>query len=229
MKEPVLRLSKNGRAFPPNCARAAFSRVVRPLAIVLTLTLLFVGMWLERNSLLRSAADLWIVSDPITPGDAVVVLGGGLGVRPFVAADLYRRGIVSKIVVSQVAEERFVDMGVIPGHAEINRKILLQLGVPDTAIETFGIANKNTADEAASLKDWASRNATSVLIIPTEIFSARRVRWIFRHEFSEKSVRIEVPSFEPERYNRAEWWKTEDGMIAFQNEVLKYIYYRVKY
>ena len=209
--------------------RPRFRFLRRPLAIVVMLTLLFAGMWLERESLLRSAADLWIVSDPITPGDAVVVLGGGLGVRPFVAADLYRRGIVSKIVVSQVAEERFVDMGVIPGHAEINRKILLQLGVPDTAIETFGIANKNTADEAASLKDWADRNASSVLIIPTEIFSARRVRWIFRREFSEKSVRIEVPSFEPERYSRVEWWMTEDGMIAFQNEVLKYIYYRLKY
>jgi DUF218 domain len=209
--------------------RPRFRFLRRPLAIVLTLTLLFVGMWLERESLLRSAADLWIVSDPVTQGDVVVVLGGGLGVRPFIAADLYRQGIVSKIVVSQVAEERFVNMGVIPGHTDINRKILLQLGVPDTAIETFGIANKNTADEAASLKDWADRNASSVLIIPTEIFSARRVRWIFRREFSEKSVRIEVPSFEPERYSRVEWWKTEDGMIAFQNEVLKYIYYRLKY
>ena len=201
----------------------------RPLTIVLMLTFVFVGMWLERESLLRRASDLWIVSDPVTQGDAVVVLGGGLGVRPFIAADLYRQGIVRKIVVSRVAEERFVNMGVIPGHTEINRKILLQLGVPDTAIETFGIANKNTADEAASLKDWADRNASSVLIIPTEIFSARRVRWIFRREFSEKSVRIEVPSFEPERYSRVEWWKTEDGMIAFQNEVLKYIYYRLKY
>jgi hypothetical protein len=213
----------------PTMPRPRLHALRRPLTIVLMLTFVFVGMWLERESLLRRASDLWIVSDPVTQGDAVVVLGGGLGVRPFIAADLYRQGIVRKIVVSRVAEERFVNMGVIPGHTEINRKILLQLGVPDTAIETFGIANKNTADEAASLKDWADRNASSVLIIPTEIFSARRVRWIFRREFSEKSVRIEVPSFEPERYSRVEWWKTEDGMIAFQNEVLKYIYYRLKY
>jgi hypothetical protein len=215
--------------FRPIVPGQHFRALRRPLTIVLMLTFLFVGMWHWRESLLRRAADLWIVSDPVTPADAVVVLGGGLGVRPFVAAGLYRQGIVHKIVVSQVAEERFVNLGVVPGHTEVNRKILSQLGVPDTAIETFGMANKNTADEAASLKDWANLNASSVLIIPTEIFAARRVRWIFQHEFAEKSVRIEVPSFEPERYSRGEWWKTEDGMIAFQNEVVKYIYYRLKY
>jgi hypothetical protein len=222
-------MSEFSRLSLPNVPQQRMRSWRRLLTIVLVLSFVGVGAWLEREVLLRSAADFWIVSDPVTQADAAIVLGGGLGVRPFVAADLYRQGIVRKIVVSQVAEERFVNMGIIPGHTEINRKILLQLGVPDTAIETFGIANKNTADEAASLKDWADRNASSVLIIPTEIFSARRVRWIFRHEFSEKSVRIEVSSFEPERYSRAEWWKTEDGMIAFQNEVLKYIYYRLKY
>ena len=120
-------------------------------------------------------------------------------------------------------------MGVIPGHTEINRKILLKLGVPEAAIETFGTANKNTADEAVALRSWADRNAASVLVIPTEIFAARRVSWIFRHLFSGSEVRIEVPSFEPERYSRAEWWRTEDGVIAFQNEAIKFIYYRLKY
>ena len=213
----------------PIMPRARFHKLRRSLTIWLTLSFFFVGMWLERESLLRSAADLWIVCDRITPGDVVVVLGGGLGVRPFIAADLYRQGLVRKIVVSQVAEERFVNMGVIPGHTEINRRILQQLGVPDNAIETFGIANKNTADEAIALRDWAGRNGASVLVIPTEIFSARRVRWTFQQIFSGTAARVEVPSFEPQGYSRAEWWKTEDGMIAFQNEVLKYIYYRVKY
>lgn len=205
-------------------------RSLRRLAgLVLILTCVFLGIWLERVSVLRGAADLWIVSDPVTPGDAVVVLGGGLGVRPFVAADLYRQGVMHKIVVSQVAEERFVNIGVVPSHTEINRRILLQLGVPDNAIETFGTANRNTADEAVALRAWADRNPVSVLVIPTEIFAARRVSWIFRHLFSGTDIRIEVPSFEPERYNRAQWWKTEDGVIAFQNEVVKFVYYRLKY
>ena len=35
---------------------------------------------------LRKAADLWIVSDPITHADAIVVLGGDFQMRPWIAA-----------------------------------------------------------------------------------------------------------------------------------------------
>ena len=49
----------------------------RLLTIVLVLTFVGTGAWLEREVLLRSAADLWIVSDQVTQGDAIVVLGRG--------------------------------------------------------------------------------------------------------------------------------------------------------
>jgi uncharacterized SAM-binding protein YcdF (DUF218 family) len=197
---------------------------------MLVLTTLSAGAWIERDALLLGSANLWIVSDPITPADAVVVLGGGLDVRPFVAADLYKKGLVKKVLLSEVEEEKSVGIGAAVGHTEENRSVLLKLGVPDSAIETFGNANQNTWEEAVALKSWAHRNVVSALIIPTEIFSARRVRWTFRREFAGTAVQIEVPSFDPPRnYTRAKWWKTEQGVITFQNEVLKYLYYRLKY
>jgi uncharacterized SAM-binding protein YcdF (DUF218 family) len=187
------------------------------------------GGWLIREPLLRGAADLWIVSDPISRADAVVVLGGGLATRPFEAAELWQRGLADKILISQASEERAVSIGTMPSHSELNREILLKLGVPANAIQTFGTANKNTRDEAVALRMWAERNTASAFIIPTEIFPARRVRWIFRREFFGTAVRIEVPSFEYPDFTRRDWWKTEHGVVAFQNEVLKYIYYRLKY
>ena len=54
--------------------------------------------------MLQGVADLWVVSDPITRADAAVVLGGGADLRPFVAADLYAKGLVHKILVSQVQD-----------------------------------------------------------------------------------------------------------------------------
>jgi hypothetical protein len=117
----------------------------------------------------------------------------------------------------------------LPRDTEFNRNILLQMGVPAAAIELFGAGNRNTADEAFALKEWAEQNEPSVLILPTEIFTARRVRWIFNHEFSRSGVRIEVPSFEPKSYTRADWWTTTHGLSAFGSEVLKYGYYRLKY
>ena len=181
--------------------------------------------WLERTALLQTAADLWVVSDPITPADAVVVLGGGADVRPFVAADLYAKGLVHKVLVSQVEDTR-----VILSHDELNLRILRKLGVPDSAIELFGNGSRNTWDEAVALRGWTKQHATSALIIPAEVFFARRARWVFNREFSRTGIRIEVPSFDPPNgYSRANWWKTEGGFITFQNEVLKYLYYRLKY
>ena len=187
------------------------------------------GGWLLREPVLVGAADLWIISDPVSRADAIVVLWGGLATRPFEAAELWRRGLADKILISQAPEERAVSIGAMPSHTELNREILLKSGIPAGVIETFGTANKNTREEAVALREWAERNAASVFIIPTEVFPARRVRWIFRREFSGTTVSIEVPSIEPPDYTRRDWWKTEHGLVAFQNEVLKYIYYRLKY
>jgi uncharacterized SAM-binding protein YcdF (DUF218 family) len=196
---------------------------------IFLLAVLVSGVWLERAPLLRGAADLWIVSDPVRRSDVAVVLGGQIEVRPFVAAELYKNGLVTGVLVSQVAEARSAEIGAIPGHSESNRLLLLKLGVPDSAIEMFGQANRSTKDEASSLRAWADEHHVSRIIVPTEIFAARRVRWIFDREFAGSAVDVEVPSFEPREYTRAEWWKTDAGMITFQNEIMKYIYYRFKY
>jgi uncharacterized SAM-binding protein YcdF (DUF218 family) len=197
--------------------------------VMLVLAGLVPGAWLGRELLLRGMADLWIVSDPVSRAGAVAVLGGGLDVRPFAAAELYRKGLVNKILISQVEEGREVTLGAVPGHTELNRAVLLKLGVPDAAIETFGTANKNTFEEALALRDWALRNGASAVIVPTEIFSTRRVSWIFHRELAGSPVDVEVMALDSPKYTRFEWWKTEQGLISFQNEVLKYIYYRLKY
>jgi uncharacterized SAM-binding protein YcdF (DUF218 family) len=201
----------------------------RAATIITMLATIGISAWLGREPLLRGAASLWIVSDPVTRADAIVVLSGNYYERPLVAADLYRRGFANKILVSHTASTQQTPVPISPTDSELNRTALLKLGVPPGAIEYFGNANSNTRKEAVAIRQWAERNAASAFIIPTEMFSARRVRWIFQRELSGRGVIIEVPSFEPLGYTRGEWWKAEQGVIAFQNELIKYIYYRLKY
>ena len=213
----------------PSARRAVWIRRARCLAaIVFMLAGLLALAWLEREPLLRGAADLWIVSDEVTPADAVAVLGGGLDVRPFAAATLYKKGLVKRVLISQVADGQAAEINAIPGHTEANRQVLLRLGVPASAIETFGTANKNTNDEAVALRNWVEHNGASVVIIPAEIFTARRVRWIFQRVMR-PNVRVEVPVFKQAEYTATNWWKSDQGIVAFQNEIIKYIYYRLKY
>ena len=202
---------------------------MRYAAIIFVLASFATAGWLIREPLLLGAANLWIVSDPVSRATAIIVLGGGLETRPFVAAELWRRGLADKILISQGPEERAVSIGAMPSQSERNRAILLKLGVPAGAIGTFEAVSKNTRGEAVALRAWAEQNGASAFIIPSEIFPARRVRWIFRREFRGTAVSIEVPAVEPPGYTRSDWWKTEQGLLAFQNEVLKYIYYRLKY
>jgi hypothetical protein len=65
--------------------------------------------------------------------------------------------------------------------------------------------------------------------IPAGIFEARRVRWTFHQEFAGQPIRIEVPSFDPPHYTRANWWTDDEGIVSFQNQNIKFVYYRLKY
>ena len=201
----------------------------RAVVVLLLVSLLGASIWIARAPLLRGAAELWIVSDEVTPADAAVVLGGLVNIRPFVAADLYRKGLVSKVLVSNSGDSQAAAIGAVEGDTESNRRVLLKLGVPESAIETFGLVNRSTKDEALALREWVDRHGATSMIIPTEVFAARRVRWIFQREFADRGVRIQVPSFETKYYTRADWWKTSDGLIVFQNELVKYLYYRLQY
>lgn len=205
-------------------------RCLRRLGIVVLVLVALGGLaWLERAPLLRGGANLWIVSDQATHADAVVVLGGGLEDRPFVAVDLFRKGLARTVLVSQVDESRAAKLGIIQGHTEANYQALLKLGIPAAAIEKFGVASKNTNDEAVALRAWADTHKITALIIPTEIFSSRRVQWIFHQRFSGTPIRIEVLAFDQSDFTRNDWWRKAHGVIDFQNEVLKYIYYRLRH
>jgi uncharacterized SAM-binding protein YcdF (DUF218 family) len=195
--------------------RAVPKQRLRLLAL-LVVVVFGIGAWAGRDWLLFSAADLWIVSDPIGPADAVAVFGGGLADRPFAAAQYYRRGLVRKILVSN---------GVDMSDVAANEGILRELGVPASAIETFGNNLGNTHQEALALQVWAVQNNTRNIMVPTEIFSARRVRWMLRRVFPNEFA-IRVIALNPSRNHRDDWWR---DITAFKTEVIKYLYYVARY
>jgi uncharacterized SAM-binding protein YcdF (DUF218 family) len=209
--------------------RSSCATVQRGLwALLAVVIAVGVAAWVGRQPLLRTAADLWIVSDRIAPADAVAVFGGGVDDRPFAAAAYYGQGLVKKVLVSDVEPGRAESIGVLSSHAAANRAVLTKLGVPEADIESFGHHLANTHEEALALHDWALRTGARSIIVPTEIFSARRVRWTL-HEVFGDTVAIRVPALDPIKYHSNDWWQHEAGLIGFQNEVLKYIYYRFKY
>ena len=184
--------------------------------------------WIARDTLLRQAAAWWIVSEPIEPADAVAVFGGGLQMRPFAAADYYNKGLVKRIVISNIATSPAERLGIEMSHVAANRQVLLKLGVPESAIGMFGSNLSNTESEVRALHEWALATGVHSVIVPTEIFSARRVDWALHHAFGDDAT-VRVVALDPLEYDRTNWWHVDHGILAFQNEVIKYVLYRVKY
>ena len=84
----------------------------RVLGVCLAVILIIVIAWLVRVPLLQGAARAWIVTDePLTPADAVIVLGGGVETRPFAAAEYYRTGLAPRVLVSDVRLSRSEKLG----------------------------------------------------------------------------------------------------------------------
>jgi hypothetical protein len=63
------------------------------------------------DSLLRGLASRWIVSDSLDQADAIVVLGGGLDIRPSAAAELYKRGTAQQILVVKAETDKGREAG----------------------------------------------------------------------------------------------------------------------
>lgn len=182
-----------------------------------------------RRPLLISAASLWIINDPIQTADAIVVLGGGLEVRPFAAASLFKDHAADKILIMQSENSPAIALGVERFETDKTLDIILRNRVPLTNIITIGAGVTSTFDEAIAVRGWAATNHIKCIIIPTDLFHTRRARAIFRKELKSLGIQIKMRAVNPLHYTATNWWSHEEGLIAFQNEIIKSAYYHLKY
>ena len=89
-----------------------------------------------------------------------------------------QKGDGEEILISVVKPSPAEKLEIVPSHVELNCAVLLKLGVPPEAILSFGTDVSNTYEEARALAAWVKANGVRSIIVPTEIFSSRRVRWI---------------------------------------------------
>jgi uncharacterized SAM-binding protein YcdF (DUF218 family) len=191
----------------------------RQAVIGLAIAVLTAGfVWQVRGPILQRVGAWWVISDELTHADAIVVLGGSIDVRPFAAADLYKRGLASKILVANVRMGRAESLGLVPSHTQLNRDVLLKLGIPAMAIVAFGESVSSTHEEAEALREWAVVSQAKRIIIPTELFAARRAQWVFDRELAPKGVHVMVYALPPPEYTLADWWHHRYGLIDFNNE-----------
>jgi len=190
--------------------------------------ILLVALYVFRAPLLTGVAQAWVVDEPVTKADAIVVLGGNPGLRAIEAARLYHQGIAPRIIYMDVTN-RAVEFGFILSEREQTRRLLLSNNVPENALVVVGNAVTSTYDESQAVRDWITKAGAKSILITTDLSHTRRALWVFHKQLEKTGAQVYVHAIQPNGYGLTDWWRHEDGLIAFQNEFIKYLYYWVKY
>ena len=201
----------------------------RCVACALIAFLVFALVWHFRAPLLTAIANAWIVNDEPSHCDAIVVLGGGMQTRPFEAARLYRNGYAPRVLVASPEQKPTDKLGITASDTEITRQILLEQDVPAQSIVPFGNEVSSTFEEALALRNWVGKTGAKKIIIVSDPFHTRRVQWLFRKELGSTGAQVLTVAAPPLKYDASNWWRTEQGLIEFQNELIKYAFYHLKY
>ena len=107
-----------------------------------------------RESLLRCALSWLDVGTQPEEVDCVLVLGGDVFTRPFVAASLVQSGLARRVLVPRTLRTGRDIEGIVGLEDELTCEVLRRRGVPREAITLIGQPCAHTQDEARALGDY---------------------------------------------------------------------------
>jgi hypothetical protein len=139
--------------------RAAIRSVRRILARTVTAASILVTV--AGIAFFPFAGRYLVYENSLEKSDAIVILAGARVERWLEGVDLYRGGWAPRIVISpgrmEDAELQIRSMGIrFPSDAELARDAVLQMKVPESAVEALPGSLDNTAQEAAAVRALAA-------------------------------------------------------------------------
>jgi len=192
----------------------------RGLILLVLLALLAAGgFWAARN------AGRWlVVSDPLLPARAIVVLSGKAPFRAMEAADLQRQGWAPEIWLfddkSDETDAAFAKFDIHQPHEhDYDQQVLEKLGVPRAAIRVLEPPTSNTVSELRRVAGELRRLGADKVILVTSPVHSRRVRTIWHMvegDHPEAMVRYDTA----ERADLDHWWHSTQDVQDVTHEVL---------
>lgn len=187
------------------------------LAVIVALTLLV--------TILAFASSWLLQSDELQPAEAIVILAGDAR-RTRHAADLFRRGLAPRVLVSRpvrTARERLLDGLDIPfpRAEQLDFEVLRKTGVPAANISFYGDGSVSTFEEALALQRLFAGKSPRLLVV-TSPYHVRRARMILVDAIPGVDLRVVATPYEefPER-----WWTSQDAARDLLLEMAKLGFY----
>lgn len=186
-------------------------------------------MFWQREPLLRALGNNLITEDPLAHVDAVLVLGGSAMDRGSEAARLYSKGISEHFVFTGApVPNALAALGIDSTEAQCTRNIAVVKGIP---VELTTALDKGTStwEEAEALLDWSSQVGADTVMIVSNRFHLRRVRFVFKERFNKAGITLLLHGAPASSFDESTWWTSEEGLIMLNNEYVKLAYYHLKY
>lgn len=209
----------------PRPARRIRLRWLLLLALVVALLVLYAS----RTRVLIAAARFLDVSDPPQATDYVMVLGGHVETRPFVAAALLKAGLARKALMATIRGYGDEAQGIAPPEQEVVRAVLVRQGVSPNAIVILSNPCASTFDEARALAEFLQSEPHSSVTVVTSCYHTRRTRWIFLKALGEHASRVRFVGAPADGFDATNWWHFESGFCTYVDEYLKLAFYLVRY
>lgn len=179
--------------------------------------------------ILQFAGSLLIHEDPLTHADAVVVLSGSAFERGNKGAELIGKGYANKILCpgGNIDYTYLILMGDSIYESDITRKKIIRNGINDSIV--IAIHNgTSTIEEAKAIRAYCKFNNIKSLIVVSSYFHTARVNRVYKKVFDNSNIKIIIRGANSVYFDEKYWWKSEYGLLNFNNEIIKTLYYLFK-
>src|SRR5687767_2992827 len=176
-----------------------------------------------------------IVSAPLPSADAIVVLSGSSAYleRTQKAAELYRQGRAPFVWLTNDHTRGGWSSALQRNPLFVERATdeLIKGGVPADKIKIVPGVASSTRYETLLIKDYAVAEGMRSVLVVTSTYHSRRALRSLRQLFAgtEVAFGLEPASVGPHTPSPVFWWLQPEGWRTVGVEVVKLIYYRLKY
>ena len=169
-----------------------------------------------------------IRSDRLARADMIVVLGAHRVERTIEAGTLLKEGWSGRILLlrspGDLSRTALRRMGIhLPVWIDVQKDVLMQMGVPSSAIAESPVELGTTREEAEYIGQEARRRGMSRIIVVTSPYHTRRAGSYIRRAAG-PSVDVLMRANRYEQVDPDHWWLRPIDRIQVVSEYLKRIY-----
>jgi four helix bundle protein len=165
-----------------------------------------------------------VVSDPLKPARAIVVLSGSMPFRAMEAAKIYGQGWAPEVWVTRNAHPSgtaaLARLGIKVLEEDFySVEVLEKMGVPSRSIRVLAEPARNTEEEERVIaKELRSVGGERIIIVTSKPHT-RRTRAIWRAIVGD-TPEVIVRGSTDEPYDATHWWRSTDDAAAVEHEVM---------